>query len=319
MSAAPSKGCRICGGTDLETLTETIRGDTPAHVTRCTNCGTATLPDEFFEPQTVEEQYRSDYQYTPSVDALLDSPVDPYRRKVEKIAAYLDPETTSLFEVGAGPGFFLRVAKERVRRVLGLELNRAQADFCTEAYGVEMVSEPLETLDLDERFDVVCAMQVLEHVPDPEAFLINLLRFVKPGGILYIDVPNVYEPLLSLYKIDGFEKVYFRKTHLFNFSREGLETLLRNIGLTDFETSFDQYYSLTNHLHWGMTGRGQKGLTEGYRFLPPMPLDDSLPVGRELAAFFERVEAEYERILEANEYADTLVAVVRVPGPTEAR
>ncbi len=41
-----------------------------------------------------------------------------------------------------------------------------------------------------ERFDVVCCMEMLEHVPDPAAVLAMLAGLVKPGGDLFVSTIN---------------------------------------------------------------------------------------------------------------------------------
>ena len=39
-------------------------------------------------------------------------------------------------------------------------------------------------------FDVVCCMEMLEHVPDPAAMLATLAQWVKPGGELFVSTLN---------------------------------------------------------------------------------------------------------------------------------
>jgi len=41
-----------------------------------------------------------------------------------------------------------------------------------------------------QSFDVVCCMEMLEHVPDPAAMLATLARWVKPGGELFVSTLN---------------------------------------------------------------------------------------------------------------------------------
>jgi len=42
----------------------------------------------------------------------------------------------------------------------------------------------------DAEFDLVTSFQVLEHVPEPHAFLANLLRVTRPGGQIILATPN---------------------------------------------------------------------------------------------------------------------------------
>ncbi len=44
----------------------------------------------------------------------------------------------------------------------------------------------------DGSFDVVISMHVIEHTQSPGEYLLELFRVTKPGGILFLDVPNRY-------------------------------------------------------------------------------------------------------------------------------
>ena len=66
-------------------------------------------------------------------------------------------------------------------------------DFCKvgKAYGRQDAISDLSSLPFkEESFDVVLNTQVLEHVQRPEVVLSELYRVLKPGGALYLSVPQ---------------------------------------------------------------------------------------------------------------------------------
>jgi len=98
----------------------------------------------------------------------------------------------SVLEIGCGKGTFVqRVKSDLGLSAEGIELNEAAADQCRNK-GI-----PVTVMDIREvaslragEFDVVCAFQVLEHIPDPHDFLEAAIQLVRPGGRLLLCVPN---------------------------------------------------------------------------------------------------------------------------------
>jgi 2-polyprenyl-6-hydroxyphenyl methylase/3-demethylubiquinone-9 3-methyltransferase len=54
-----------------------------------------------------------------------------------------------------------------------------------------------DLVDGAERFDLVCAMEVVEHVPDHQAFLQSAAALVKPGGDSALVMATLNRTLLS--------------------------------------------------------------------------------------------------------------------------
>lgn len=51
----------------------------------------------------------------------------------------------------------------------------------------------------DQEFDHITLAHVLEHVPDPQALLGRLYRWLKPGGSLYVELPNADATGLAIF------------------------------------------------------------------------------------------------------------------------
>lgn len=99
--------------------------------------------------------------------------------------------TDKVLEVGCGTGGFIKMAARRGVQVRGIEINREAVD-AARAEGLSVEHELLSEFAArePESVDFLCAFQVLEHVPDPLAFLTECLRCVRPGGYLVFAVPN---------------------------------------------------------------------------------------------------------------------------------
>jgi len=119
-------------------------------------------------------------------------------RTVANSAAYLIPHLapgSHLLDVGCGPGtitldFAGRIAPGRVVGIDAaesvIELARAeQAD--RHIRNVEFRTADVYALDIpDDTFDVVHAHQVLQHLTDPVAALVEMRRVCRPGGVVAV-------------------------------------------------------------------------------------------------------------------------------------
>jgi len=116
-----------------------------------------------------------------------------------------------IFEVGVGTGWFLLLCAMRGLRCRGLELNSVFAQHARQlgrAHGYELDIEEgsVEQHPLgEERYDVVFASSVFEHVRNYEAAARNVYRALRPGGVFYFYSTNKFSlgsgeyPALPLY------------------------------------------------------------------------------------------------------------------------
>lgn len=107
-----------------------------------------------------------------------------------------------LLDVGCGNGLYTLRMAERFDTVVGIDLVPEHLDEFRNAvppslHGrVEILEQSLTAMPWDdETFDVVTAIEVLEHVDDVEHGLSEIYRVMMPGGRLFVAVPNRLFPL----------------------------------------------------------------------------------------------------------------------------
>lgn len=155
------------------------------------------VDDQKFSLQ--DSEYSFPYHYLPHIDPA--SGVGMVARRLGWGLEYLtyllhcrdlvaDLGPTSLLDVGCGDGRFLGLFGGPVDRRVGLDLSENAIRFAT-AFNPN--AEFRVASSIDEQFDVVTAIEVLEHIPPDEAdgFIRNLVRSVRPGGHIVISVPTV--------------------------------------------------------------------------------------------------------------------------------
>jgi SAM-dependent methyltransferase len=105
----------------------------------------------------------------------------------------------SILELGCGDGGFLSPLQQSGMEVCGVDFNLS-ANRKTD---VPIIQADLAVFQAAKQYDCVAAFQVLEHLPDPRTFLVNMHRALNPGGLMLLAVPNqdgVYKFIPDLFK-----------------------------------------------------------------------------------------------------------------------
>jgi 2-polyprenyl-3-methyl-5-hydroxy-6-metoxy-1,4-benzoquinol methylase len=112
-------------------------------------------------------------------------------------------------------------------------------------------------LIFSECFDVVLALELIEHVAHPDVLLQQTLRLVKPGGFLIISTPNGgyfrhHGPKFSGCKDSSvYEEMQFKPDadgHIFCLNPNEVQQLARNAGLEVIELALFNTVSTMGHL-----------------------------------------------------------------------
>jgi SAM-dependent methyltransferase len=121
----------------------------------------------------------------------------PFHRALTRdaVSKFVDPmqlpHQARILDLGCGPGYFLDEMKTRgYTNVLGLTLSPEDIEIC-QKNGHQVRQADMNFLpDLDESVDMIWARHSLEHSPFPYITLLEYNRVLRPGGRMYVEVPQ---------------------------------------------------------------------------------------------------------------------------------
>lgn len=144
---------------------------------------------------------------------------------------------SKILEIGCGPGFLLS-AIDKKHRVSGLEISKLAAEHAKQF--APICNVPLEEARLEENsFDAVISHHVIEHVENPESFLSEIKKILKPEGLLILATPDFKSVCAKLFKKNY--RMLFDKTHINLFSFTSLKKMLTDYGFDITEVDFPYF------------------------------------------------------------------------------
>ena len=169
------------------------------------------------------------------------------QRHFDIVSTYV--EQGSLLDVGCGSGVFLHLAAQHHWKVCGVEpclpLYR-KAETLLRGRGTLSCSTLQEASLRAASFDVITLWDVLEHVPDPAGFLEHCRGLLKPGGYVFVNVPDA-DSLPA--RLLGEHWPLWLPEHLNYFNRQSLRLCgkrakLTHVGFDRRPTAFSVGYIL---------------------------------------------------------------------------
>lgn len=185
-SSAPG---RCCGSKGPHSLTISAANPwAPGEILRfyrCANCHSLTVPNGTFHDYSDAEPSEVSWRHYVQLGAGIDVMISP----AERARA---PNVSRLLDVGCGFGFTL----DYWQRTPGGEAVGVEPSVFGQL-GAKMLGLNLHVALLADvpslrgrQFEIVLSLEVIEHVPDPAAFIQELQRYLAPGGTMVLTTPN---------------------------------------------------------------------------------------------------------------------------------
>lgn len=279
--------CYLCGESSFKIIKNGVRDNENLNVIECTKCSLVTLNDFSHIDDTFYRDSKMHSSSTSIQEWLEQTDLDDLRR-FEFLKKKI--KNKKVLDFGCGNGGFLFKCKDYTSEVIGIELEIQFKDFFKEKN--LKVFEDLSEINLNEKFDLITAFHVFEHLKDPLMVLNELKKYLAKDGEIIIEVPNSNDILLSVYKSENFSKFTYWSQHLFLFNEQTLKELIKKSNLNCNWIRQIQRYSLANHLYWL-----SKGLPGGHL------------IWKEL--FPNELNNKYAQALALNKTCDTLIASIK--------
>lgn len=237
--------CAVCHAAQTVVLFELQKGsNTPWFlINECQNCGHVYMNPQ---PTTKElgQYYSQDYYYDDFYSEFFNKQSLKFYQEIRSL---LKPHSRIL-DVGCSKGYFLNFAKLAGHKVAGIEMSRKAATYAKKHFAIKVQVGSVEEAKIKNHSqDVVTAFDLIEHLPNPQAFLKKVYGWLDKEGKLIIDTPNFN----SLYRKIARDRwnCFDMPYHINLFRPATIETLLRQVGFQEVKIT-TSHFNLLSREGW---------------------------------------------------------------------
>jgi SAM-dependent methyltransferase len=254
--------CPLCGSVRLRPFGTAPQDPLTLHAqqSRCDGCGVLLSNPRVREPD--RDRYYQDRYYElqwPDADRVLQENLATHAAHdvslIERLSGPRLPRQARALDVGAGYGATVETLRRRGYRAVGCEMSWRGCAFA-HSHGLAVVRGKAPALPFaDGAFDLVISAHVIEHVGDPKAFVCDLARVVKPGGVLALVTDHAvasqhtWNRMLAraTFRVPPFQT---STDHTFVFGTKHLRHLLAHAGCTPLDVVVYHHGRPRESWHW---------------------------------------------------------------------
>jgi 2-polyprenyl-3-methyl-5-hydroxy-6-metoxy-1,4-benzoquinol methylase len=191
------------------------------HCKACAFISTHPLPD----PNSLKQYYDQDYWQNSvgKTGSLLDRFYKLRMHGIIKTIKKMVPPGSRILDWGAGDGSLLRLLEANGFEGVGIDIYSAESPHR------KLINSSIQDAPFQgEFFDAITCFHVLEHIDNPVLSLKTAMQFLKPGGILVFEVPNIESVSFKLFKKKWYPLDI--PVHINHFSLSVLKRILDIVG-----------------------------------------------------------------------------------------
>jgi 2-polyprenyl-3-methyl-5-hydroxy-6-metoxy-1,4-benzoquinol methylase len=220
--------CILCNSSERSLLIRQVEWS----VYRCSGCGLGFL-DPRPDPDELNELYRSGYfESNYGTGLRVESPEMKRRlsQETHRIRFFKKAGRQGrLLDIGCGMGYFLLACRNAGYEVEGMDISADSAAYVQDELKIPVAIGIIEGVDYPPAsFDVITMWHFLEHVRRPDQYIEKARRWLKPDGILVVDVPNYQgtDARKTWARWKGWQLPF----HLYHYTPETLQRILEKRG-----------------------------------------------------------------------------------------
>ncbi len=226
------KNCEICNAPMNE---HSIKG-----LMICPRCGFIAAGDMVSNDE-LKKIYSKNYflgeEYT---DYLADKKIHyvNFISKVKRLVKKTGPiKEKVFFEIGCAYGLFLKTIKSKCKKCSGIDISEDAINYAKKKYHLNVTSGDFLDYPLpDEKADVVCMWDTIEHLAKPAEYIKKINKITKIGGYICITTGDIGS-LNAKLRGKNWRQIH-PPTHLYYFSKKTLSQLLENNGYEVVDISY---------------------------------------------------------------------------------